>query len=84
MSDRRVWNRRAPVVARPSGWDETMGTLLAVLVFVAVVGLIGMTRASEDELQSHAFEHRRTPDPSPRDVHAVTGTLGSAPIPSWG
>jgi hypothetical protein len=62
-----------------------MGTLLAVLVFVAVATVLQIARA-DDEATSDAaaYGHRRTPDPSPRDLHAVTGTLGNAPVPSWG
>lgn len=61
-----------------------MGLLLAVLVFVGVVGMVGTLRASDEDVHEFMHEPKRVPDPSPRDLHALTGTLGSAPVPHWG
>ena len=61
-----------------------MGLLLSVIAFLAIVAAIGIARTDDDAVHSFAGEPRRVPDPSPRDIHAVTGTLGSAPVPSWG
>ncbi|MCB0880003.1 MAG: hypothetical protein KDC46_13615 [Thermoleophilia bacterium] len=61
-----------------------MGMLLAVITFFALVAAIGIVRVDEEDYNEFADAPRRTPDPSPRDIYAVTGTLGSAPVPSWG
>jgi hypothetical protein len=61
-----------------------MGLLVAVLVFVAVVGIVGTLHASTDEVDAFVGEPRRVPNPSPRDIHATTGMLGRAPVPRWG
>ena len=61
-----------------------MGLLVAVLIFTAVVGIAGALRANDDEIGAFADEPRRVPNPSPRDIHAITGTLGHAPVPRWG
>ncbi len=61
-----------------------MGLLLSVIAFVAIVTAIGIARTSDDEVHEFMREPKRVPDPSPRDIHAITGTLGSAPVPSWG
>jgi hypothetical protein len=61
-----------------------MGMLLAVVTFFTIVAVIGVLRTDDEQVTDFADAPRRTPDPSPRDVHALTGTLGAAPVPSWG
>ena len=62
-----------------------MGMLLAVLTFFVIVAAIGVARAGDDDLHEVIDgSPKRVPDPSPRDRYAVTVSLGSAPVPSWG
>lgn len=61
-----------------------MGLLVASAIFVALVGIVGALRAGADDVEAFAGEPRRVPNPSPRDIYAVTGMLDRAPVPSWG
>lgn len=61
------------------------GLIAAVFLFAAIAALVaGMRAEGASEASLPGDSPRRLPDPGPRDMHAVTGTLGHAPVPSWG
>ncbi len=61
-----------------------MTFLLATLTFCTIAAVIQVVRADSRDVDAFCDQPRRLPDPSPRDLHAITGTLDRAPVPSWG
>lgn len=60
-----------------------MGLLVAVLTFGVIAVVVSTIRAEDATASSYMEAPKRVPDPSPRDLHAVSGLLGKAPVPSW-
>ena len=60
------------------------GLLLALLLFGALAAAANAVSTRDGAGTFDDVPPRRTPDPGPRDLHAVGSTLGRAPVPSWG
>jgi hypothetical protein len=59
--------------------------ITAAAIFVVIASIISALRTGDDEAAAaFADSPRKLPNPGPRDIYAVGGTLGSAPVPSWG
>jgi hypothetical protein len=61
-----------------------LGLLVAVLTFGVIAVVVSTIRAEDVPTSGYMDAPKRVPDPSPRDLHAVSGVLGKAPVPSWG
>jgi hypothetical protein len=58
--------------------------ITALAVFFVVVSVIAALRSDEETVTDFADAPTRLPNPGSRDIYAVSGTLGRAPVPSWG
>lgn len=60
------------------------GFLVAMALFGAIAAATSAaTRAGADDELALDAGPRRLPNPGARDLHAVTGALGRAHVPSW-
>ena len=57
--------------------------ITACAIFFVVASVIAALRADDETLQTFADSPKRLPDPGSRDLYALSGTLGRAPVPSW-
>lgn len=85
IAKRRRRGSRYPGDAFLGDTEHTMSMIIALALFAAVVGAIGLVERS---VAAPAVEvqdgPKRAPRPGARDRHAVTGMLGRASVPSWG
>lgn len=57
--------------------------VLVTLVTAAALAKILSTRSQPPSTHMLSGPVKRVPNPSARDLHTVTSTLGHAPVPSW-
>lgn len=60
------------------------GIFLALLLFGGIATLSGVLLSSDEQVDDFADMPKRLPNPGPRDLYSVSGTLGRAQVPSWG
>lgn len=60
------------------------GFIAALALFGAIAAIVAAARADDTAVQQLGQGPHRAPKPGPRDMHAVTGSLGRAHVPSWG
>jgi hypothetical protein len=58
--------------------------ITAFAIFFVVASIVAALRATEQDVTTFADSPKLLPDPGSRDLYAVGGTLGRAPVPSWG
>lgn len=59
------------------------GMLTALVVFLTVAGIVAALRSDDQAISPMADQPNRQPPPTARDLHAVTGSLSRAYVPSW-
>jgi hypothetical protein len=58
--------------------------ITAFAIFFVVASIIAALRATDDDVATFADSPKLLPDPGSRDLYALSGTLGRAPVPTWG